>query len=175
VGCAIEGASHLKFANYMQQMVFTPAGMTATVADDPRKIIAHRAHGYEKSKEGEIENAPYFDPSDRLPGGGWLSTSDDLVRFAAAVMAGRLVPKETLQIVWKASSTRDDGSSYGLGWGISKAGPYQVVGHSGGQAGTSTVLLMIPEKRLAVAAMANVEGVDLDGLAREILASYTGH
>jgi CubicO group peptidase (beta-lactamase class C family) len=119
-----------------------------------------------------IENAPFFDPSERLPGGGWLSTSDDLARFAAAVMSGKLVPHETLLSMWRATSRQKDGSSYGLGWGISKPGEYQVVGHSGGQAGTSTILLLIPDKHLAVAAMANVEGADLDAMAREILTVY---
>jgi CubicO group peptidase (beta-lactamase class C family) len=174
VGCAIEGASHMNFADYMRQAVFEPAGMTETVADDPLKIIPHRGHGYERTMSGEIENAPFFDPSDRLPGGGWLSTSDDLVRFAGAVMSGKLVDHETLQQMWKGLSTQKDRSSYGLGWGISKPGEYQVVGHSGGQAGTSTILLLVPEKHLAVAAMANVEGADLDGMAREILGMYAG-
>ncbi len=174
VGCAIEGASHVKFVDYMRQAVFGPAGMTVTVVDDPLKIIPHRGHGYEKSKTGELENAPFFDPSDRLPGGGWLSTSEDLLRFAAAVMSGKLVDQETLQEMWKGLSTREDGGSYGLGWAISKPEEYQVVGHSGGQAGTSTILLLIPEKHLAVAAMANLEGADLDAMAREILKMYAG-
>ena len=74
--------------------------------------------------------------------------------------------------MWKPLTMRPDGAGYGLGWGISEAGGYQVVGHSGGQVGTSTILLLVPEKRLAVAAMANVDDVDLDPMAREILQWY---
>jgi CubicO group peptidase (beta-lactamase class C family) len=172
VGCAIEGASHLKFAEYMRQAVFRPSGMNATEADDPRKIIPLRAHTYEKSKAGEVENAPFFDPSDRLPGGGWLSTSQDLVRFADAVMSGKLVSQQTLQLMWKPLSTEPDETAYGLGWTISNVGTDKVAGHTGGQVGTSTVLLLAPEKHLAVAAMANIEGADLTSFARTILQLY---
>ncbi len=172
VGCAIEGASGQRFVDFMRQAVFAPAAMNATLPDDPLKIILHRGHGYEKTAAGKLENAPFFDPSDRLPGGGWLSTSEDLARFAAAVMSGKYVDQATLQLMWTPLTKQPDGSGYGLGWGISKPGEYQVVGHSGGQAGTSTILLLIPAKHLAVAAMANLEGADLDPMAREILKLY---
>jgi CubicO group peptidase (beta-lactamase class C family) len=172
VGCVIEGASHQAFTEYMQQAVFAPAGMTATVADNPLKIIEHRARAYQKTAGGALENAPYFDPSDRLPGGGWLSTSDDLVRFAAAVMSGRLVPPEDLETMWKALSVEDNGSGYGLGWGVGKLDGHRVVGHTGGQVGTSTSLKLVPEYQLAVAIMTNVEGVSLDELMDSILKLY---
>jgi len=53
-----------------------------------------------RQKDGALENAPFFDPSDRLPGGGWLSTSEDLARFAAAVMSGKLVNPHDLEQMW---------------------------------------------------------------------------
>jgi CubicO group peptidase (beta-lactamase class C family) len=172
VGCAIEGASQETFTDYMQQAVFKPADMTATVADNPLKIIDHRARGYQKSKDGVLENAPFFDPSDRLPGGGWLSTSDDLVRFAAAVMSGKLVPAATLEEMWKPLSTGDNGSGYGLGWGIGALNGHRVVGHNGGQVGASTSLKLLPERQIAVAVMTNLEGASLDQLAESVLKLY---
>lgn len=169
VGCAIEGASHMKFSDYMQQAVFSLSKMNATQADDPQKLVPHRARGYVKTKGEQLENAPFFDPSDRLPGGGWLSTSEDLARFADAVMSDKLVTSATLEEMWKPLSNRDDGSGYGLGWGIGKLDGHRVVGHNGGQAGSSTSLKLVPDRRLAVAVMTNVEGADLDAFAESIL------
>jgi len=174
VGCAIEGASHSTFSDYMQQAVFGPSGMAATFPDDPTKIIPHRSRGYEKTKEGTLENAPLFDPSDRLPGGGWLSTSDDLARFAATVMAGKLVALPVLEEMWKPLTVQDDGSGYGLGWAVAKLAAHRVIGHNGGQAGSSTCLKLVPDRQLAVAIMANVEGAALDDLANSILERYLG-
>lgn len=172
VGCAIEGASHSTFTGYMQQAVFTPAGMTATLPDDPIKLIPHRSRGYEKTKAGALENAPFFDPSDRLPGGGWLSTSDDLAHFAATVMDGKLVPASDLEEMWKPLTVADDGSGYGLGWAIAKFAGHRIVGHNGGQAGASTCLKLVPDRQLAVAIMTNLEGAALDELAKSILELY---
>ena len=152
--------------------VFGPAGMTATVPDDPAKIIDHRARPYEKTMQGNLQNAPPFDPSDRLPGGGWLSTSDDLARFAVAVMSGKLVPKADLEEMWKPLTVEDNGSGYGLGWGIGSLDGHRIVGHDGGQVGTSTSLKLVPDSQLAVAIMTNVEGAMLDDLAESILKQY---
>lgn len=148
---------------------FSPAGMTATLVDDPQRIILHRANGYEKTKAGELENAPFLDPSDRLPGGGWLSTSEDLARFASAVMSDKLVTSATLEEMWKPLTTHDDGSGYGLGWEIRPVDGHRVVGHNGGQAGTSTSLKLIPDRQLAVAVMTNLEGAKLDEFVEAIL------
>lgn len=175
VGCVIEGASHESYLPFMQKAVFDPADMQSTWADDPREIILHRARGYDLGPDKNkpvLENAPFFDPSDRVPGGGFLSTSEDLVRFAAAVMAGKLVPQATLDLMWKGLSDRDDGSSYGLGWGIGNVSGWRVVGHNGGQAGTSTTLKLVPASQFAVAVMTNLEGAQLDGLAEAILKLY---
>lgn len=121
-----------------------------------------------------MENAPLFDPSDRLPGGGWLSTSDDLARFAAAVMAGKLVALPDLEEMWKPLTVQDDGSGYGLGWAVARLAGHRVIGHNGGQAGSSTCLKLVPDRQLAVAIMSNVEGVPLDDLANSILELYLG-
>ena len=51
----------------MRQAVFSLSRMDATQADDPQKLVPHRARGYEKTKGKQLENAPFFDPSDRLP------------------------------------------------------------------------------------------------------------
>ncbi|HVZ17766.1 MAG TPA: serine hydrolase domain-containing protein, partial [Terriglobales bacterium] len=90
IGCVIEGASGQKFGDYMQQHVFKPAGMTHTFVDD-FSIIPHRASGYEKEDDGTVRNAGLMDSSYKVPGGGFVSSSEDLVRFADAVMENRLL------------------------------------------------------------------------------------
>jgi CubicO group peptidase (beta-lactamase class C family) len=174
VGCAIEGASGSSFSDYMQRAVFAPSGMTATVPDDPAKIIPHRARAYERTNAGTLQNAPFFDSSDRLPGGGWLSTSADLVRFAAAVMSGKLVTAAGLEEMWNPLSRNADSSGYGLGWGVGELAGHRIVGHNGGQVGSSTSLKLVPDRELAVAVMTNVEGASLDEFAESILKLYLG-
>ena len=56
VGCAIEGASGEKFADYVAEHVLKPAGMTHTFVDDVFEIVPHRARGYQKV-DGKVKNA----------------------------------------------------------------------------------------------------------------------
>ena len=178
IGCVLEGVTHENYFDYLQQSVLEPAGMESTLVDNPRQIVLHRVHGYDRGpdKTGDLENAPFFDPSDRIPGGGLLSTSEDLARFASAVMAAKLLTRDTLELMWTPQGSLENRDSkvppYGLGWGIGTLEGHRVVGHNGGQAGTSTTLKMIPDRNLAVAAMTNLEGAQLDDFAEAILKLY---
>ena len=90
-------------------------------------------------------------------------------------MSDKLATSATLEEMGKPLSTREDGSGYGLGWGIGKLDGHRVVGHNGGQAGCSTLLKLVPDRQLAVAVMTNVEGADLDAFAESILKLGLSH
>ncbi len=170
VGCVIEGASGEKFQDYVAAHVLKPAGMTHTVVDDAFDIVPHRARGYQKIN-GQVKNAGLMDSSYKIPGGGYVTTAEDLVRFAQALMDGKIVKPGTLTRMWTPLKTRGDTSSaYGLGFHVLDGGRY--VSHSGGQQGTSTMMVIIPEKHFAVAALANMDGVNPADLVRRILDLY---
>lgn len=170
VGCAIEGASGEKYVACMREAVFAPAGMTHTVVDDKYAVILNRTRFYQKDKSGRVENADFLDSSYKIPGGGWLSSADDLAQFEVDMLGDKLVKRSTRDLMW-TPQTLADGSkdSYGLGWGISKAGGISYVEHSGGQQGTSTVILIAPELRAGIVVLANIEEVEVSRLAHEIL------
>lgn len=171
LGCAVEGASGMKFADYVRENIFNPAGMNRMRVDDVFEIIPNRAQGYFKTQSGELRNSTLADTSYKIPGGGFCSTVEDLARFAIAVQTGKLVKKETLEQMWTKQKTRDGKeTSYGLGWGLSARNGMKEVAHGGAQQRVSTYLYMIPEKGLAVVLMVNIENVggSLGTLASEI-------
>ncbi|HEV8236481.1 MAG TPA: serine hydrolase domain-containing protein [Gemmatimonadaceae bacterium] len=158
VGCVIEGASGQSFYDYVREHVLIAAGMTHTVVDDIFAILPHRAHGYHGHRDS-VANAGLMDGSYKIPGGGLVSTADDLVRFGMALMSGKLLKRETLDLMWTPTRVPvlDGGqpSTYGLGFEIVIVDGQKVVSHSGGQQGTTTHLVMIPGRSFAVATMAN--------------------
>jgi CubicO group peptidase (beta-lactamase class C family) len=99
VGCVIEGASGEKFADYVAEHVLKPAGMTHTFVDDLFEIVSHRARGYQKIN-GQVKNAGLMDSSYKIPGGGYVTTAEDLMRFAQALMDGKILKPETLAQMW---------------------------------------------------------------------------
>jgi len=185
LGCAIEGASGKSYVDYMQERIFQPAGMIHTGIDHFRQIIPHRARGYavlnatgflqlseaerRSVKPGEIFNASLHDTSMKVPGGGLVSTAVDLARFAIAINTLALVSEKTRSEMWTVQKTRDGQSTgYGLGWGVDGQGERMLVSHSGGQAGTSTLLTMMPSKGTIIAVMANLQGANLGNMVGQI-------
>jgi serine beta-lactamase-like protein LACTB len=172
VGCAIEGASGERFENYVAEHVLKPAGMTHTFVDDVFQIVPHRARGYQKTN-GQVRNAGLMDSSYKIPGGGYVTTAEDLVRFAQAMMDGAIVKPGTLQRMW-TSATISGGSesNYGLGFSVRMVDGGKYISHSGSQQGTSTSMVILPERHFAMAVLANMDGVDLAETVNAILELY---
>lgn len=185
LGCAIEGASGMSYDEYMRKNVFQTAEMTRTTIDDFRMIVPGRARGYMRldqqtyaqlpeaakriARVGEIYNSSLHDTSMKVPGGGLVSTSVDLVKFAIALKSGRLVKKSTLEQMWTQQKTKDGTQTgYGLGWGIGQVAGESLISHSGGQSGTSTLLTMLPSRGIVIAVMCNLQGAALNNITQEI-------
>jgi len=175
LGCAVEGASGMRFDAYMHQNVWSPAQMTSTRTDDQYQIIPERSRWYSwlgeqqyarlpeaaraQAQPNSVYNASLHDTSMKVPGGGLLSTSADLVRFALALLDARLVKPETRDRMWTRQKTSDGkDTNYGLGWGIGQMSGVHIISHSGGQAGSACLLTILPEKKVVVAVMTNMDG-----------------
>jgi serine beta-lactamase-like protein LACTB len=170
LGCVVEGASGQKFVDFVAENVFRPAAMERIRADSVADIIPNRAQGYRVTDKGVLTNSPLADNSYKVPGGGFVSTAEDLARFAVALQAGKLLKRETLELMYAPQKTKDGKeTNYGLGWGVGKRPTGErTVGHSGGQQRISTFLHMQPEQGLAVVIMSNLEGARLGDLAQRI-------
>jgi CubicO group peptidase (beta-lactamase class C family) len=169
LGCEIEGASGEKFADYVRENVFVPAGMERMRVDSISEIIPNRAQGYRKTKAGELINSPLADNSYKVPGGGFVSTVEDLARFAVAIETDKLLKHETTEQMFTSQKTRDGkATNYGFGWNINTRNGQRIVGHSGAQQRVSTTLHLIPARGLAVVLMANLEDLRLGDLAIQI-------
>jgi serine beta-lactamase-like protein LACTB len=180
IGCAIEAASGEKYVNYIRETIFQPAAMTDTQWDDRFAVVPHRTRFYSKSKSGAAQNSEFLDASYKIPGGGWLSSADDMANFEIAILADRLVNRKTRDAMWtpqrpSTPQVKEEGhSSYALGWGTGDSAGVPDVGHGGGQQGTSTSIMLAPEQRLGVVVLANMDGVDASSLAVDVLKLLLG-
>ena len=170
VGCVLEGAASQKYVDYVRDNVFGPAGMDHTQADDFFAVVPHRTRWYHKDKSGAVRNAGILDSSYKVPGGGLISSADDMARFEAAILADKLVKRATRDLMWTPEKTTDGKSTgYALGWGISDKLGVLMAAHTGGQQGTSTAFAVVPERLAGVVVLANMDGVDAGRLADDIL------
>ncbi len=170
VGCAIEGASGETYVDYVRRNVLTPAGMTHTVVDNRFAIIPFRTRFYSKDKSGAITNADLLDSSYNIPGGGWLSSVDDMAQFEVAMLNDRVVARPTRDLMWTPLKPTDGkADDYALGWGTGTEFGVLDVGHGGGQQGTSTFFMIVPERRAGVVVLINDDGGNATDLAKELV------
>ncbi len=170
VGCVMEGASGAKYVDYMRQNVFLPADMRNTQTDDRFAIIPYRTRFYRKMESGTVQNADFLDSSYKIPGGGWLSSAEDMAKFEVAVLNDKLIKRSTRELMWtllKPSDGSED--NYGLGWGSIVSDGVRCFGHSGGQQGTSTYFLIAPDQRAGVVILTNMEDANLRQLALDMI------
>jgi serine beta-lactamase-like protein LACTB len=170
VGCVMQGASGAKYTEYMRQNVFIPAGMEHTLVDDRFAIIPYRTRFYHKTESGTVENADFLDSSYKIPGGGWLSSAEDMARFEVAMLSDKLLKPETRSLMWTPLKPSDgQPNGYALGWGTLSEDGIRYVGHDGGQQGTSTNFYIAPEQRAGVVVLANMDDVPVNDLSKQIL------
>jgi len=169
-GCVLEGAASEKFMDFLRKNVFESAGMQQTRDDDFFAVVPHRSRWYHKDKGGVVRNAGVLDSSYKIPGGGIISNADDMANFEAAILAHTLLKPATRDLMWtslKAADGKETG--YGLGWGIMDKFGLHLLAHTGGQQGTSTALAVVPARNAGVVVLCNLDSVDVDQLAIEIL------
>jgi serine beta-lactamase-like protein LACTB, mitochondrial len=170
-GCAMEGAVGERYADCVRKRVLDPAGMRQTRPDDRVAIVPLRTRYYSKDQSGSLMNAEFLDASYKVPGGGWLSSAPDMARFMVAILSDRLVKRSTRDLMWTAVMPKDGRGrlAYGLGWQLGQTHGVNLVGHGGSQQGTSTMMLMAPEKQAGVVVLGNSDSHGASGLAIRLL------
>ena len=159
LGCVLEGATQQEYRALMRRAIFDPAGMASTRDDDPRTLVPNRARGY-LFENGELKNSRWSDMSSKMAAGGWVSTAPDLVRFMNAWMEGRLVSPATMKLMLEPYKLRSGTiDNFGLGLFIDDYHGMKSGLYGGGTAQVSALIFFVPEKRLAVAGMFNLENI----------------
>lgn len=156
LSAVIESASKSEFLKFMDDNVLDPILMNSTVADLKDTIILYRS-GFYLTNEGLTINAPYVDNSYKWAGGGYLSTSEDIVKFGNAILYNKLFGDGIKsELINTQHTTSGDTTHYGMGWasGVNDYGRSHY-GHGGGSVGGSCQLLIYPNEELVVAYLTN--------------------
>lgn len=172
----IERVSGLSYEEYLQKNIFDVAGMNSTKLDFYNRIIPFRVKGYQKNAQREFENSPLADLTIKFPGGGILSTAEDLLKFGDGLLQYKLIKKQTLDSMLVETILNNGRKiKYGLGldFGVDKYGR-KFFGHGGGGTGFVSRLMCYPEKNVATIDLINCRDRNLINVAEEIAAVYFG-
>lgn len=141
LGKVIEVVTGQDYFTYVRDHIYKPAGMTSTDAYELDQVNPNLAVGYQKEFEDDgtvrFRNNIFMHVIRGGPAGGGYSTVEDLLRFAEALKAGKLVSQETFRLLTTPKPELES-PSYGFGFGAEPG--TGVVGHNGGFSGISANL-----------------------------------
>ena len=154
----VESVTRLTFAEALQNEVFEPIGMTATVAHrEGTSVVERRAFGYSRAADG-WSRTDQDRTSAVLGDGGVYSSVDDLAKWLIALDRGAFATAAEPRVTTDAPGVR-----YGYGWRISEHRGRRAVHHTGESIGFRNALLRLPAERLSVVILTNRnEGEPMD-------------
>ncbi|MCH8334063.1 beta-lactamase family protein, partial [Candidatus Sumerlaeota bacterium] len=163
ISAVIEGASGSDFLSFIHASVFDPLGMRSTVADRVESIIEGRTRFYELGEDGLIRNAPYVDNSFKWAGGGFLSTTEDLVRFGSSLLEPGFFKSTTLRLFATSQrTTSGEPTEYSFGWRVGQdASGRHTLSHGSTAVGGRAALLIYPDAKVVVAFLCNLTNADI--------------
>jgi CubicO group peptidase (beta-lactamase class C family) len=174
LSAALEAATGRRYSDLLNEIIAGPAGMSSTMSDDPRRFLPGRTLFYERGFLGLLRTARDVDTSCLWGGGGLLSTTEDLVRFGAALLRGQLLRQDSIEAMFTPQKTRNGADTgYGLGWFVetdARGRPF--VWHGGRGIGGRSAIVIVPHARLVAVMLSNIEGERLDEHARRIAGFF---
>ncbi|WP_435182249.1 serine hydrolase domain-containing protein [Cellulophaga omnivescoria] len=169
---AMQEVSGVPFEEYVQKKVLDPLQMKHTFADVKGSFIKGITQFYSKKRLGfrkamEVNN--YY----KLAGGGFLSTTADIVKLGNAYLKGNLLEQATQQQFLTAQEVKGDSTYYGLGWQVStdkKGNVYY--GHIGNGVGGYSNFFVYPTQGLVITILTNCTNPNIQTVLDEVVLEF---
>jgi CubicO group peptidase (beta-lactamase class C family) len=158
IGMIVSKVAGVPFARFVQERIFTPAGMTDSSYIDNAAIVPRRADGYRREQNGDLKKGRYLGQYlHSRPDDGVLTTARDLARWAIALEGGKILRDP--QPLW--TPTRADSGralDYAYGWIADTWLGHRRAEHAGGyRTGFHTYLARYPDDDLTVIVLTNCD------------------
>lgn len=165
LGYLIEKISGQTYAQFLQDNIFTPVGMTGSGYDSNSALIPRRAAGYSARQGGPAVNAAFLHMSIPHGAGALYSTTEDLHRWNQALFGGKVLSVASL-----AKMLTPAKNDYAFGIAVTKVAGRTRYSHNGGINGFNSHLAYYPESGVTVAVLANVNGPAAEDLGAKLSA-----
>lgn len=159
----VEAASGQRFATFMRERIFVPAGMRqAAIFDETEPDIPGRVIGYESDGDGFKPND--YDPLNHIIGsGGMYASLEDFYQWDQALYDDAVLSRAALEAAWTPAALLDgESTDYGFGWRIEARNGHRVVRHGGSWVGFRTHIARWPEDRFTIVVLSNRADFDAE-------------
>lgn len=169
---AVERATGVEFTDDVGQQILAPLGLSNTRFDDARKPAPPgmtKLYTFYDLKTFAVlpdpAPVPVLDYSHNMAGGNMSATAGDLVKFGAALIRPGFLPPREYAMLFEQPAFGGKPTPVSFGFfnqesGAETAGPERILRINGANPGMMAALNIYPERRLAVAVLANTWGID---------------
>ncbi len=177
---AIAGAAGAPYQQLIRDLITTPLGLDSVSADHPYFIVPQRSAFYVYRDDiAETIHAGFTDNSYKWAGGGYLSNTEDLARFASSLLTPGFLSRESLALMFTPQRLSDGqpaatgGAPVGIGWRVDQDGEGRPRFHNGGSlTGGGAIVLALRNEQVVVAIATNQLPRPTEMMANRIAALF---
>lgn len=164
LSAVVEAAAQKDFLSYMRDSIFLPLGMKHTFADYNDSIIPGRVRFYDPGKDGTVHHSDYVDNSYKWAGGGFLSSTVDLVNMVRGLITNKLLNPKTVELLFTDQKLENGKSTnVGIAWRINETKQgVKYIHHGGAIDGGRSFVFFYPESGYIFAITANLSGARIN-------------
>jgi D-alanyl-D-alanine carboxypeptidase len=179
LGLIIEKLSGRSYYDYVKENIFKPAGMTRTDSFERDQKVDDLAMGY--TSMGPPDQQPAPEPGPRVANtatlagkgssaGGGYSTVEDMLRFANALNANKLLTPEFTEIVFTGGGAQRPAGAGRGGYGFmqNQANGIRIVGNGGGGPGVNAMFRIYFGRGYTVVVLSNYDPPSAERIAGKI-------
>jgi CubicO group peptidase (beta-lactamase class C family) len=172
LGILIHKITGKPYAQFLDERIFKPLGMTSTRLISDRDIIYNRASGYELV-DGQLKNQEWASPTFNSTADGALYFNVlDLAKWDEALYTTRLLSQASLDLIWtpyKLNDGKPNFAGYGFAWGIHNFHGHKLIEHSGEWQGFTCHIARYADDSLTTVVLTNLAGAD-PGIIAHVVA-----
>jgi CubicO group peptidase (beta-lactamase class C family) len=173
---AVERSSGQRYAEFLKERIFTPIGMTGTVAlEEGISTVPNRAYGHSRPDSTWVRN-DQSNTSAVLGDGGVYSNATDLAKWVRRLWTAPLVGPDLQQLMWTPATLADGTAKgpYGFGWFVDNDRGLRRLSHHGETRGFTNGFVMYPDRKVAVIVLTNRIGGGPWDLAQRVADAELG-
>jgi CubicO group peptidase (beta-lactamase class C family) len=158
LGAVLQSAAGKPFPDVIAEQVSRPLGMAHTSVEPSADASPERVRLYSGSPDGRFADAPAADLTDRWPSGGFVSTAEDLARFADGLLNTSFLPTRAREVLFVSQRSADgQATGVGLGWRTARDPQGRRFVHHGGETvGGRAFVLLYPDQGVSVVLLTNL-------------------
>jgi CubicO group peptidase (beta-lactamase class C family) len=163
LGIVIHKITGKPYAQFLDERIFKPLGMTSTRLISDRDIVYNRASGYELV-DGQLKNQEWASPTFNSTADGTLYFNVlDLAKWDAALYTTRLLSQASLDVMWtpyKLNDGKPNSAGYGFAWGVHNVRGHKLIEHSGAWQGFTCHIARYPDDSLTTVVLTNLASAE---------------